>query len=169
MWLPLPWALFWTLLSSLSLKALSLVPLSVSQLSLSALSKPPLSCLLALSQLSLELSFSFFTKENIALFLTFYKGKHSPILDFLQRKTWPYSWFFTKENIHNWVITKKGGTQKGGTHVANYNIQDSKHPPDASLLGWLCSHTHKENNWTISIIFILSELLSPLNHNQNID
>ena len=54
---------------------------------LSALSKPPLSCLLALSQLSLELSFSFFTKENIALFLTFYKGKHSPILDFLQRKT----------------------------------------------------------------------------------
>merc|ERR1711911_258203 len=61
--------------------------LSVSALSLSALSKPPLSCLLALSQLSLELSFSFFTKENIALFLTFYKGKHSPIFDFLQRKT----------------------------------------------------------------------------------
>ena len=111
MWLPLPWALFWTLLSSLSLKALSLVPLSVSQLSLSALSKPPLSCLLALSQLSLELSFSFFTKENIALFLTFYKEKHSPILDFLQRKIWPYSWLLTKENREGWGWT---------TYIPNY-------------------------------------------------
>ena len=64
----------------------------MSQLSLSALSKPPLSCLLALSQLSLELSFSFFTKENIALFLTFYRGKHGPIHDFLQSKTYTIGW-----------------------------------------------------------------------------
>ena len=39
----------------------------------------------------------------MALFLIFYKAKHGPIHDFLQRKTWPYSWFFTKQNIHNWV------------------------------------------------------------------
>ena len=85
-------------LSQLSLSALSQPSLSRSSCSLSSLSQPSLSCPLALSQLSLELSFSFFTKENIALFLTFYKGKQSPILDFLQSKTSPYSWLFTKEN-----------------------------------------------------------------------
>ena len=42
--------------------------------------------------------------------------------------------------------------------------RDSKHPPGASLLGWVWSHTLKENNWTISIIFTLSELISPLNY-----
>ena len=92
-------ALFQLSLSSLS--ALSQLSLSLSPLS--ALSQPPLNCVSALSQLSqlflISLSLSSLTALSWALFLFFYKGKDSLILDFLQRKTWPYSWLFTMENI----------------------------------------------------------------------
>ena len=54
-------------------------------------------------------------------------------------------------------------------HVESLVIRDSKHPPGASLLGWVWSYTHKENNWTISIIFILTELISPLNYTHKYD
>ncbi len=45
--------------------------------------------------------FMIFTKENTALVLTYYKGKHSPILDLLQRKTFMILY---KENMALFMI-----------------------------------------------------------------
>ena len=66
----------------------------------------------------------------MALFMIFYKGKHG-----LK------------------VITKKGGTQKGGTHVANYNIGLKQ-----DLQGQFLSKSGKRN--TDSLYVVLANRLS---------
>ena len=90
-----------TPLSSLispSVLSLSYLPLSsFSTLSqLSQLSQLSSAHLKALSLVPPSALFLFFRKENIALFLTFYKGRHVPIHDLL---------LFTKENREGWGWT----------------------------------------------------------------
>ena len=86
--------------SQLSLSALSQLSLSsLSALSQLSLSQLPLSSLSAHSQLTLSKLrilhqpkiLSLVTKENIALFLTFYIVKYCLILDFLHSEILPYS------------------------------------------------------------------------------
>ena len=77
-----PWQPWVHICTQLSLSQPSL-SYQLSFVSLSALSQLPLISL-SLYQNSENTSS---VSRSLALFLTFYKGKHSPIRDFLQRKT----------------------------------------------------------------------------------